>query len=53
MCVGDMTLEWARVDDDGGRRAVDGWGVTHHQCKAWEDIEEWMEENWWKHSSSS
>lgn len=34
MCSGDMTVEWPRVESDGSRFAVDGWGVTH-QCKSW------------------
>ena len=34
MCAGDMTLEWPREEADGGRFAVDGWGVSH-QCKRW------------------
>ncbi|KXT14621.1 hypothetical protein AC579_3717 [Pseudocercospora musae] len=34
MCAGDMTLEWPRIEEDGRRFAVDGWGVEH-QCKSW------------------
>ncbi len=32
MCFGDMTLEGARVEEDGSREQVDGWGVEH-QCR--------------------
>ncbi|PKK42869.1 hypothetical protein CI102_11916, partial [Trichoderma harzianum] len=34
MCAADMTIEKARVDPDGHRRAVDGWETTH-QCRDW------------------
>ncbi|RMZ33893.1 hypothetical protein D0859_01974 [Hortaea werneckii] len=34
MCAGDMTIEWPRVEADGSRFAVDGWGITH-ECKSW------------------
>ena len=34
MCAGDMTVEWPRVEKDGSRFAVDGWGITH-ECKDW------------------
>ena len=34
MCFGDMTLEGARVEEDGTRVQVDGWG-TEHQCRRW------------------
>ncbi|KAK1751045.1 hypothetical protein QBC47DRAFT_434797 [Echria macrotheca] len=34
MCSADMTLEKARVEPDGHRRRVDGWGTTH-QCRNW------------------
>lgn len=34
MCAADMTIEQARVDSDGHRRAVDGWKTTH-QCREW------------------
>lgn len=44
MCAGDLTLEWPRMEEDGRRFAVDGWGVTH-ECRSWEGIMSWMEEN--------
>lgn len=34
MCAGDSTLEWPRIESDGRRFAVDGWGVQH-QCRDW------------------
>lgn len=34
MFFGDMTLEGARVEADGSRKQVDGWGMEH-QCRAW------------------
>lgn len=37
MCAGDMTIEWPRVEEDGSRFAVDGWGVTH-ECKSWVSV---------------
>ena len=44
LCSGDLTIEWAKVEKDGSRKQVDGWGVTH-QCKDPELIREWMEAN--------
>ena len=34
MCAGDMSIEWPRVEPDGRRFAVDGWGIPH-ECKSW------------------
>jgi len=45
MCNLDMTYESARIDVDGKRRSVDGWGSVH-QCKDWTSINAWMLENW-------
>ncbi|TIA36905.1 hypothetical protein D6C78_05089 [Aureobasidium pullulans] len=44
MCSGDLTIEWAKVEKDGSRTQVDGWGVTH-QCKDPDAILEWMKAN--------
>ena len=44
ICAGDLTIEWARVERDGSRTQVDGWGVPH-QCKDPEAIREWTEAN--------
>lgn len=44
MCAGDLTIEWAKVERDGNRTQVDGWGVPH-QCKDPEAIRAWMEAN--------
>jgi len=44
MCAGDMTIEWPRVEADGSRFAVDGWGITH-ECKSWDAIMQYMQEN--------
>ncbi|KGO43450.1 Protein of unknown function DUF3328 [Penicillium expansum] len=33
MCNADLTMEWARVEKDGRRFQVEGWGIPHHQCK--------------------
>lgn len=41
MCAADLTLEKARVDPDGLRRATDGWGTIHH-CKDWDKVMETM-----------
>ena len=43
-CSGDLTIEWAKVEKDGGRRQVDGWGIPH-QCKNPEAIRAWMQAN--------
>lgn len=29
-----MTMEWPKVETNGSRYQVDGWGVPH-QCKSW------------------
>lgn len=34
MCAGDMSVEWPRVESDGRKIAVDGWGVEH-RCRRW------------------
>jgi hypothetical protein len=44
MCSGDLTIEWAKVEKDGTRKQVDGWGIPH-QCKDPEAIRSWMESN--------
>ena len=44
MCAGDLTIEWAKVERDGSRTQVDGWGVPH-QCKDPEAMGAWMEAN--------
>lgn len=41
LCAGDMTIEPARVESDGSRIQVDGWGVAH-QCKDLDTILAWM-----------
>ncbi|KAI0115753.1 hypothetical protein GGR51DRAFT_361467 [Nemania sp. FL0031] len=41
MCSGDLTIEWAKVESDGSRKQVDGWGVPH-KCKDPEAIRAWM-----------
>ncbi|KAL8920390.1 MAG: hypothetical protein Q9208_006271 [Pyrenodesmia sp. 3 TL-2023] len=40
MCFGDMTLEGARVEEDGSREHVDGWGMEH-QCRSWDSVIDW------------
>lgn len=46
MCAGDMTVEWARRDAAGKWLAdVDGWGITHRQCRSWEEIYGWALEH--------
>lgn len=44
LCAGDTTIEWARVESDGSRLSVDGWGIPH-QCKDLEAIMAWVEAN--------
>ncbi|MCJ1263810.1 hypothetical protein MMC22_003680 [Lobaria immixta] len=43
-CSGDLTIEWAKVEKDGSRRQVDGWGIPH-QCKNPKAIRAWMQAN--------
>ena len=44
LCSADLTIEWAKVEADGSRKQVDGWGIPH-QCKDPDAIHAWMEEN--------
>ena len=44
MCAGDLTLEWPRTEVDGRRFAVDGWGIEH-ECRDWDFMAGWVEEN--------
>ncbi|KAF4553427.1 Hypothetical protein D9617_7g031550 [Elsinoe fawcettii] len=48
MCNADLTVEWPKEEPDGGRFSVDGWGISH-QCKSWEAIQAYMEENRFHH----
>ncbi|PSK53162.1 hypothetical protein B9Z65_3362 [Elsinoe australis] len=48
MCNADLTVEWPKEEPDGGRFAVDGWGIQH-QCKSWEAIQAYMEEKRFHH----
>ncbi|TAQ89786.1 hypothetical protein B7494_g1867 [Chlorociboria aeruginascens] len=41
MCAGDLTIEWAKVERNGKREGVDGWGIGH-QCKDPNAIRSWM-----------
>ena len=45
MCAADMTIEPALVGEDGSRTGVDGWGITHHNCKNWHSVWDWMLEH--------
>lgn len=39
MCSADMSLEKARIDEQGKiELAVDGWGVEH-KCRSWDAVE--------------
>lgn len=44
MCFGDPALEPAKVDGDGVRRNVDGWGATH-QCRDWDALHDFAVNN--------
>lgn len=44
LCAGDLTIEPARVESDGRRIQVDGWGISH-QCKDLDAILSWVEAN--------
>jgi Mycotoxin biosynthesis protein UstYa len=44
-CAADMTVEWAKVEYDGTRRQVDGWGIPHWQCRDPEGVEAFMREH--------
>lgn len=46
MCAGDVTIEWARRDAEGNLLDdVDGWGITHGQCRSWDELHEWALEH--------
>jgi len=51
-CGGDMTMEWPRTEKDGRRFAVDGWGIPH-ECKNWDMIMEYMDNNHFNMSMNS
>ncbi|QDS68410.1 hypothetical protein FKW77_010777 [Venturia effusa] len=51
-CGGDMAMEWPRTEKDGRRFAVDGWGVPH-ECKNWDHIMEYMDNNHFNMSMNS
>lgn len=44
-CAADMTVEWAKVEFDGTRRQVDGWGIPHAQCRDPDAVEAFMREH--------
>lgn len=44
MCSGDMTLDYAELHEDGTRRGFSGANSTH-QCRDWDAIVHWAEEN--------
>ena len=44
-CAADMAVEWARVEVDGSRREVDGWGIPHRQCRDMEKVEAFMQKH--------
>ncbi|PGH37036.1 hypothetical protein GX50_00019 [[Emmonsia] crescens] len=41
-CSADSTVEWARVERNGKRKEIDGWGVPHHGCKDVRVLEEFI-----------
>ena len=43
-CAGDTTLEHAYLDSSG-HLAVDGWGVEHKQCRDYDSIYQWQQNN--------
>jgi hypothetical protein len=44
LCSADLTIEWAKIEVDGSRQQVDGWGVPH-QCKDPDSVWDWMLRN--------
>ncbi|GAB7356763.1 hypothetical protein MBLNU459_g7660t1 [Dothideomycetes sp. NU459] len=45
MCNADLTIEWARVEKDGRRFQVEGWGIPHHTCKDPRAVREWADKH--------
>ncbi|KAL9077533.1 MAG: hypothetical protein Q9157_003362 [Trypethelium eluteriae] len=52
MCNGDMAMEWPRTEPNGARFAVDGWGIPH-ECKNWDAISDYMDENHFNYSTNN
>jgi hypothetical protein len=52
MCNGDMSMEWPRTEEDGRRFVVDGWDIPH-ECKSWDQIMEYMDENHFNMSTNA
>lgn len=44
LCSADLTIEWAKIERDGSRLQVDGWGIPH-QCKDPGLVWDWMLRN--------
>ena len=38
-CFGDSTVEPAKVDAQGTRMGIQGWGVPRYQCRDWSALE--------------
>lgn len=32
-CYADPTVEWAKINEEGQRRGIQGWGIPHYQCR--------------------
>jgi len=33
-CFSDSTVEWAKIDEqDGRRQGIQGWGIPHYECR--------------------
>jgi hypothetical protein len=45
VCSADLTVEWARVEDDRTRQRIDGWNIPHRHCKDPDAIEAFVAEH--------
>lgn len=38
-CYADSTVEWAKVNKQGQRQGIQGWGIPHHECRDRDTLE--------------
>lgn len=39
-CAGDLTVEWAKINADGVRKGIQGWGIAHEGCRDRDALED-------------
>ena len=38
-CFADSTVEWAKINERGQRRGIQGWGIPHDECRDRDTLE--------------